>query len=294
MMKSNLVLIIKNNKYFTTFYSYSSLSSKFSNFNKLNKSNYEILGINSNCTKEEVKSAYYKLAKLFHPDLNNNSLNIIKFQEIQKAYQAILIERENENTLRVENNNLVKEKELDISISKILFSNFGQKNAYNFKGEAKIKGKLIYPYLGIKLDYLDLLVLKYCYHHILYKQHKKDLKRSTLKEQNEKININHKTFPLEQVSQINDEFVFKLTKNRNEKYTSSEEFNRNNKKKLSGKEVNKQNFTDNITNIESFTSKFLSFIIKIISISGISYLIFVYYGWMTIPVSLYIFFACFF
>ena len=38
----------------------------------MSSSYYDILQINRNATKEEIKNAYHKLAKIYHPD-NKNS-----------------------------------------------------------------------------------------------------------------------------------------------------------------------------------------------------------------------------
>lgn len=59
-----------------------------------NKDPYEVLGINRNATKEEIKAAYRKLAKMYHPDQYvNNPLSDLaqeKFIEVQQAYDSIM------------------------------------------------------------------------------------------------------------------------------------------------------------------------------------------------------------
>ena len=51
------------------------------------KDYYYILGVDANCSTEEVKAAYRKLSKKFHPDVNeNDSYFKSHFIEIQEAY----------------------------------------------------------------------------------------------------------------------------------------------------------------------------------------------------------------
>ena len=49
---------------------------------------YEVLGIKKGATKDEIKSAYRKLAKTYHPD-NKETGNADKFKEIQEAYDVL-------------------------------------------------------------------------------------------------------------------------------------------------------------------------------------------------------------
>lgn len=52
---------------------------------------YETLGIGRNADEKEIKQAYYKLAKEYHPDKNPDSKEEAteKFKEIQSAYEAL-------------------------------------------------------------------------------------------------------------------------------------------------------------------------------------------------------------
>ena len=51
---------------------------------------YEILGLSPNASEKDVKSAYRKLAKEFHPDVNKDPGAETKFKEISQAYEDIL------------------------------------------------------------------------------------------------------------------------------------------------------------------------------------------------------------
>ena len=49
---------------------------------------YEVLGVNKKASKDEIKSAYRKLAKKYHPD-NKETGDEAKFKEIQEAYDVL-------------------------------------------------------------------------------------------------------------------------------------------------------------------------------------------------------------
>jgi len=53
------------------------------------KDYYKILGIQKNASKEEIKSAYKKLAKQFHPDVNKEANATEKFKEINEAASVL-------------------------------------------------------------------------------------------------------------------------------------------------------------------------------------------------------------
>lgn len=59
---------------------------------------YSVLGVSRDATDEEIKKAYRRLSRKYHPDANINNPNKAqaeeKFKEIQQAYDQVMKERE--------------------------------------------------------------------------------------------------------------------------------------------------------------------------------------------------------
>uniref|UniRef100_A0A1B6LVV7 J domain-containing protein n=1 Tax=Graphocephala atropunctata TaxID=36148 RepID=A0A1B6LVV7_9HEMI len=54
------------------------------------KNHYDCLGITPKATQGDVKSAYYKLSKQYHPDLNTGNTDAAdKFRDITEAYEVL-------------------------------------------------------------------------------------------------------------------------------------------------------------------------------------------------------------
>ena len=50
---------------------------------------YEVLGISKSASKDEIKKAYRKLSKKYHPDINKEPDADEKFKEVKEAYEVL-------------------------------------------------------------------------------------------------------------------------------------------------------------------------------------------------------------
>jgi molecular chaperone DnaJ len=53
------------------------------------KDYYALLGVTPDATSAQIKSAYRKLAKRYHPDVNDSPDAAEKFREITEAYDTL-------------------------------------------------------------------------------------------------------------------------------------------------------------------------------------------------------------
>ena len=63
------------------------------------KDYYEVLGVPKTASQDEIKSAFRKLAKKYHPDVSKEENAAEKFKECQEAY-AVLSDERIDHTLR--------------------------------------------------------------------------------------------------------------------------------------------------------------------------------------------------
>src|SRR6516162_3399707 len=50
---------------------------------------YEVLGVQRNANEDEVKKAFRRLARQFHPDVNKEKGAEARFKEINEAYEVL-------------------------------------------------------------------------------------------------------------------------------------------------------------------------------------------------------------
>ena len=59
---------------------------------------YEVLGIQKGASEDEIKKAYKKLARKYHPDMNPGDKEAEeKFKEVNEAYSVLSDERKRAN-----------------------------------------------------------------------------------------------------------------------------------------------------------------------------------------------------
>ncbi|KAL4223729.1 hypothetical protein ACF0H5_017196 [Mactra antiquata] len=55
----------------------------------MKKNYYTTLGVTPQCSGIKIKQAYYRLSKIYHPDVNKTESAVIKFHDITEAYEIL-------------------------------------------------------------------------------------------------------------------------------------------------------------------------------------------------------------
>lgn len=100
------------------------------------KNYYEILEVSSSATTAEIKTAYRRLARKYHPDINKNADAIEKFKEITSAYE-ILSNPQKRNEYNILNGIFAEEE-------KTTYSQSSNSNSSNTHKETSTNNKTAY------------------------------------------------------------------------------------------------------------------------------------------------------
>ena len=102
------------------------------------KDYYEVLGVSKDATDKEIKSAFRRLAKEYHPDLNKAPDAAEKFKEVQNAYKTIMDDRKRGFTNRNYGNSQN--------------TNHSGQYSYQYNGNDHFAGRFIARNLSTMLD----------------------------------------------------------------------------------------------------------------------------------------------
>lgn len=72
------------------------------------KDYYEVLGLDQKAKQSEIKDAYYKLSKIYHPDVNKSEEAAEKFHAVSEAYEVIGTNESRKTYDRIKYGQLIK------------------------------------------------------------------------------------------------------------------------------------------------------------------------------------------
>ena len=103
------------------------------------KNYYEILGVDSSATTSEIKTAYRRLARKYHPDINKNPQAIDIFKEITCAYE-VLSNPQKRNEYNILNGIFAEEKSTTYTEKQTETSKTSTKQGYSTQKEEQKTG----------------------------------------------------------------------------------------------------------------------------------------------------------
>ncbi|KAG5681368.1 hypothetical protein PVAND_010810 [Polypedilum vanderplanki] len=114
---------------------------------------YKILNISKNATKVQIKEAYKKLAKQYHPDKNQKDENTSeKFSEIRMAYEILNNDKKRKLYDKC-GEECAKNNENENDLKMDVFQVFQNLNFFDFENEkSEMKGSDILIYVAVTLE----------------------------------------------------------------------------------------------------------------------------------------------
>ena len=106
---------------------------------------FKILGISQNNNSNEIRNAYLRLAKFYHPDINEESKE--KFKEIQNAYDVVKnFKKDDYRTNKIENiiDNFMKTQSCRNNQSKKFYNDFKMSQTEDNEWQDRLRNNEIY------------------------------------------------------------------------------------------------------------------------------------------------------
>ncbi|MFN8415178.1 MAG: J domain-containing protein [Cytophagaceae bacterium] len=141
---------------------------------------YDILGISPTASKEDIKKAYKKLAKIYHPDINRHNNAGMHFLMIRQAYETLFdptsrhvydqqIQRGGPALLTYEQWKAIEKRRQEEYEAKIHAEFLLKKKAFQASGYFTIAH--IGLYAGVFLSYLIATLIVLCTLGLMWYQH---------------------------------------------------------------------------------------------------------------------------
>jgi len=131
----------------------------------MDKDLYKVFGVERNATKAQIRSAYKKLAQIYHPDINKEKDAEEKFKLIQNAYSILMndlarreYDKQFEELKSGKNNDLTLKDIVEDSLSKIVVEGNEQVSEDIYKDDIRILEKVAIGFLFVIIAIVLLLV----------------------------------------------------------------------------------------------------------------------------------------